>query len=262
VGFHKEVLGKELLESGYDKNTEPLNVFCVSVVHSGKFNVCTISILVVHPALVPLSFFVGVRIRRTLNGLNHCNDKQKMKSSYKAELNKMVEKKRNEIPTSFSEIALEAIFKTLEYTPKYLTALAKQFDENSSRKPIIEGKRSFRETLVHLLNFEGLNYTTVYPAFLINKPQVYPIHSERDFDRLNLFADFQLHDLLTAFCFERKKHLTFLRSLKKKDWDRKMTEQGKAREETIYLMARRTALHDFTHIQILKFQTNFLDNEQ
>lgn len=181
-----------------------------------------------------------------------------MKSSYKAELDKLVQKKRNEMSTSFSETALNSIFATLEYTPQYLTGIANQFDDKSSLIPIIEGKRSFRETLIHLLNFEALNYTSVYPAFLINKPQIYPIHTERDFDRLNLFADFELNDLLKAFCFERKKYLTFLKSLKKKDWNREMVEEGKAREETIYLMARRTAVHDFTHIQILNFQTNFL----
>jgi hypothetical protein len=185
-----------------------------------------------------------------------------MKSNYKAELDKLVQKKRNEMPTSFSELALDSIFMILEYTPQYLTAIAKQFDNNNSLKPIIEGKRSFRETLIHLLNFEGLNYTTVYPAFLINKPQVYPIHAERDFDRLNLFKDFQIDELLKAFCFERKKYLNFLKSLNKKDWNKQLTEEGKAREETIYSMARRTTVHDFTHIEILKFQTNFLDNKQ
>ncbi len=185
-----------------------------------------------------------------------------IKSNYKAELDKIVQKKRNEIPTSFSETALDIIFITLEYTPQYLTALAERFDDKSSMKPILDGKRSFRETLIHLLNFEGLNYTTVYPAFLLNKPQVYPIHAERDFDKLNLFADFQIDELLFAFCFERKKCLNFLKSLKKKDWSKQFTEEGKAREETIYSMARRTTVHDFTHIEILKFQTNFLDNKE
>lgn len=183
-----------------------------------------------------------------------------MKSHYKTELDIVVRKKRDEIPTSFSESALDTIFETLEYTPHYITTVAKNYDDKSSLIPIIEGKRSFRETLIHLLNFEGLNYTTSYAALLLHKPHVYPIHSERDFDKLNLFADFPLNDLLTAFCFERKKYITFLKSLKKKDWNRSMIEEGKAREETIYLMARRTAIHDFTHVQILKFQTNFLDN--
>jgi hypothetical protein len=185
-----------------------------------------------------------------------------MNSSYKAELDKLVRKKKNEMSTTFSETAVINILATLEYTPQYLKALAKQFDEKSSLLPIIEGKRSFRETMIHLLNFEGLNYTTVYPAFLLNKPQIYPIDAERDFDRLNLFADFELNDLLTAFCLERKKYLNFLKSLKTKDWQREMIEEGKARQETIYLMARRAALHDITHIQILKFQTEFLFDGQ
>ncbi|MBK9048618.1 MAG: hypothetical protein IPL74_18655 [Bacteroidetes bacterium] len=182
----------------------------------------------------------------------------KMKSSYKAELDILVQKKKMEIPTIFSEEAVKTIFSTLEYTPQYLTAIAKQFDDKSSLQPIIEDKRSFRETLVHFLNFEGLNYNTIYPTFLISKPQIYPIHAEKDFNRLNLFGDFQLEDLLTAFCYERKKYLNFLKALKKNDWNKQMIESGKAREETIYLMSRKTSLHDFTHIQILKFQTNFM----
>ena len=71
-------------------------------------------------------------------------------------------------------------------------------------RPIIKGKRSFRETLIQLLNSEGLNYTIVYPSFLIKKTKIYHIHAERDFERLNLFADFQLNELFLAFYFERK----------------------------------------------------------
>lgn len=177
-----------------------------------------------------------------------------MKSPYKTELDKLVQKKKDEIPTCFTDFAIDNIYATLEYTPHFLTTIAQNFDDKSSLDPIIEGKRSFRETLIHLLNFEGLNYTTVYPSFLLNKPKVYPIHAERDFDKLNLFSDFQLNELLAAFAFERKKYLNFLKSLKKKDWLKQLTEEGKEREETIYSMARRTAIHDFIHVQILKFQ--------
>lgn len=74
-------------------------------------------------------------------------------SNYKAELDKLLQKKRNEMPTSFSEAELEIIFNTIEYTPLYLTALAERYDDKSLLKPIIEGKHSFRETMIHLLNF-------------------------------------------------------------------------------------------------------------
>lgn len=177
-----------------------------------------------------------------------------VKSNYKAELDKLVESKKKGIPTLFSETSLEIIFSTLEYTPQYLTSIAKRYDDRSSLKPIMEGKRSFRETIIHLLNFEGLNYTTVYAALLLNNPNVYPIHAERDFNKLNLFSDFELNELLSAFCLDRKKYMNFLKSLKKKDWLKELTEKNKTRRETIYSMARRTALHDFTHVQILNFQ--------
>ena len=89
-----------------------------------------------------------------------------MRSDYKEELNKLVQKKKKEIPTSFSEVAVNNIFTILEYTPNYLTSIARHFDDKSALKPIIDGKRSFRETLIHFLNIEGLNYTTIYTAFL------------------------------------------------------------------------------------------------
>jgi hypothetical protein len=181
-----------------------------------------------------------------------------MKSEYKKDLEKLVQRKKKEIPTSFSEAGVNHILTILEHTPDFLTSFSKRFNEKTSLEPIIEGKRSFRETLVHLLNIEGLHYTTIYPALLINKPTVHPIHPERDFDRLNLFSDFNLKELLDAFRFERKKTLNFLKSLKKNDWSRQLTEKDKAREETIYWRARALAIHDFTHVEILKFQTGFL----
>jgi len=156
-----------------------------------------------------------------------------MKSDYKEELNKLVEKKKKEVPTSFSDVALANIFAILEYTPIYLNSIAKHFNEKSSLKPIMEGKRSFRQTLVHLLNIEGLNYTTIFPAFLLNKPMMYPLHAEKDFDRLNLFTALPIGELLEAFSLERKKTLNFFKSLKKTDWSRQLREENKAREESI-----------------------------
>jgi len=157
-----------------------------------------------------------------------------MSSDYKERLDKLVQKKKKEIPTTLSEAAIQTILEILEETPRYLNAIAKNFDEKTSLAPIIAGKRSFRETLIHLLNIEALNYTTIFPAFLLNKPAIYPLHAERDIDRLNLFADFQMQELLLAFDLERKKTLGFFRSLKKNDWSKQLTEENKAREETIY----------------------------
>lgn len=180
---------------------------------------------------------------------------------YKEELGKEVNKKKKEIPTAFSEIAVTTIFKVLEETPVYLTSLAKHFDDHTSLEPIIEGKRSFKETLIHLLHMEALHYITIYPAFLLNKPKIYSIHAERDLSRLSLFSDFQPNELLETFCYERRKSLNFLKSLKKSDWHKALKEENKAREETIYWRARVLALHDFTHTQILKLQTKKLGNK-
>lgn len=183
-----------------------------------------------------------------------------MRSEYKEQLNKLVQKKKKEIPTSLSDAALDNIFETLENTPRYLTsAAANHFNEKSSVDPIITGKRSFRETVIHLLNIEALNYTTIYPAFLLSNPKVYPLHAERDFGKLNLFVNFRMPELLLAFDLERRKSLCFLKSLKKSDWSKKLIEENKKRQETIYWRARGLAIHDYTHVYILKFQLGELE---
>jgi len=87
---------------------------------------------------------------------------------------------------------------------------------------------------------------------------VYPLHAEKDFDRLNLFSGLPLGELLEAFGLERNKTLNFLKSLKKTYWSRQLREENKAIEESFYWRARGLAIHDFTHVQILKFQTNCL----
>jgi hypothetical protein len=206
--------------------------------------------------------------------LNHCGTLQiegrmqdvqvnertmQMNFNYKGEVDRLVQSKKKEIPTTFSESVLPSLFKVLEYTPQFLVSISKIFDDDRAIIPIIEGKRSFRETLIHLLNFEALNYTTIYPAYLLNNPRVYPLHSERDLSRLKLYTSFQVNELLSVFKLERTKLLNFLKVLKFNDWNRQLIEENKTREETIYRMSRRIALHDYTHIQILKFQTNFED---
>ena len=115
-----------------------------------------------------------------------------MNADYKEELNKLVQKKKKDIPTSYSEGSVANILTTLEYTPVYMASIATRFDDKTGIVPIIDGKRSFRETLIHLLNIEGLHYTTIYLAFLLDNPKIHPIHAERDFDRLRLFADFRI----------------------------------------------------------------------
>ncbi|MFN8278437.1 MAG: hypothetical protein U0T84_13215 [Chitinophagales bacterium] len=178
-------------------------------------------------------------------------------ANYKDEVHRIVQQKKQAIPTAFSAPAVTAILATLEDTVLYLQALARKFDDKSARLPIVAGKRSFRETLIHLLNFEALHYHTAYMALLLREPKVYPIHAERDIARLKLFAGFTVDELVQSFCLERKKYLSFLRALQQPDWARSIEEAGKARHENIYLMARRTAIHDYTHIQILIFQTGF-----
>ncbi|HCA43265.1 MAG TPA: hypothetical protein DEP28_08440, partial [Bacteroidetes bacterium] len=103
-----------------------------------------------------------------------------MIKNYKSELNILLSKKKKEIPTVFSVTAYKNIIETLRETPQKISLLSKKFDNKTSLTPVIKGKWSFRETLIHILNIEILIYTTIYPAYLLEKPIVYPLHAERD----------------------------------------------------------------------------------
>ncbi|MBL7998040.1 MAG: DinB family protein [Candidatus Kapabacteria bacterium] len=177
-----------------------------------------------------------------------------MSADYKQKLHTIIEAKKKEMPSQGSVNAILSIMATLQETPRYLRSVAPRFPEERSRVPIMEGKRSFRQTVEHLLNIEALHYTTIYPAFLLPTPDVYPLHAERHIARLQLFDSFTMEELLTVFEFERRKSLSFLESLTAGDWLRTIREQGKKRQESIYWRARTLALHDVTHVHIIMFQ--------
>lgn len=180
-----------------------------------------------------------------------------MNVNYREMLAQKVNMKKRLMPTTYSEAAVEAIRFTLADTPLFIAAFVHQISEESAHQPLMEGKRSIYDTLLHLLHFEALHHTLSYPTKLLSQPHVYPIHPERDISKLKLYANFSLSELVQAFQYERRKYLNFLNSLSHEDWQRTMIESGKARKETLYLAARRTALHDYAHIQIISFQTGF-----
>lgn len=178
----------------------------------------------------------------------------KLTDSYKLQVNALLANAKKHIPTAYSEAAVSNALGILEATPPTLKEISSHISEQDFAKPIIPGKRSFKETLHHFLNIEALNYVTIYPALLIDKPKVYGLHAERDLGRLRLYEDFTRDELLTSFDLERRKTLNFLKALKKTDWQRQIIESGKSRQETIYWRARALALHDHTHVLILRFQ--------
>lgn len=182
--------------------------------------------------------------------------------NYREALAQQIKLKKRQMPTAYSEAAVEAILSTLADTPKFLSELSLQFNEENSHIPLIEGKRSFYATVLHLLHFETIHYTASYTAKLISQPSIFSLHPERNIAQLGLYHNFSLKELLEAFLYERRKYLNFLRALKQKEWAKSMSESGKARKETLYLAARRTALHDYAHIQIICLQTGYKGKNQ
>ena len=178
----------------------------------------------------------------------------RMAVNYKAQLIQLVDRKKALIPTACTEEGIANALKILETMNERITELALRFDEATALAPLAPGKRSFKETLIHLMNIESLNYITIYAAYLIKMPQVYPLHAEKHLSKLNLYSSFSLAELNASFILERKKTLCFLHQLKPADWNRQMIETGKKRSESIYWRTRGLALHDYTHLLILHFQ--------
>lgn len=136
--------------------------------------------------------------------------------------------------------------------PDQLAELGERLSAEKLEQPIATGERSPRRILAHILNCEARASDAIYAALLLRAPLIPRIHPERDWGKLLRYEQFPYDELLGYFRFRRAVLLGVLRSLGEKGWARNIREQGKQRRETVYLLARGTALHETEHIQDIK----------
>lgn len=142
--------------------------------------------------------------------------------------------------------------KLLAGVPDQLTYLQARISPEQLEQPIAEGERSPRQVLVHLLNCEARASDAIYSALLLRAPLVPRIHPERDWGKLMRYEQFGYDELLDYFRFRRQVLLGVLQGLNEKRWARQIRQEGKQRRETVYLLARGTAVHETEHIQDIK----------
>lgn len=140
----------------------------------------------------------------------------------------------------------------LASVPHQLAALRQRLPPESLDQPIAQGERSPRRVLVHIVNCEARASDAIYSALLLRAPLIPRIHPERAWGKLMRYEQFGYDNLLDYFSFRRRVLLGVLQSLNQKDWARHIREQGKQRRETVYLLARGTALHETDHIRDIK----------
>ncbi|MCY4021235.1 MAG: DinB family protein [Chloroflexi bacterium] len=140
----------------------------------------------------------------------------------------------------------------LASVPDQLAELRELLPPEKLEQPIAADERSPRRVLVHLLNCEARASDAIYSALLLRTPLVPRIHPERDWGKLMRYEQFNYDDLLDYFRFRRQVLLGVLRGLNEKGWARDIQEKGKQRRESVYLLARGTALHEMEHIQDIK----------
>jgi hypothetical protein len=147
---------------------------------------------------------------------------------------------------------IAAVLDILTATPTHLEQLSAPLSADQLRQPLGEGERSFTDAMVHLINGEARTSQSIYMALLVEEPFFPDVHPDRDMGKLLRYERFEFPALLMYFNMRRVVLLSVLNGLKEAQWSRVIREEGKQRKESVYLLARMTALHELDHVMDLQ----------
>jgi hypothetical protein len=156
------------------------------------------------------------------------------------------------IPTKLTPANITAVMDILTATPIELECLSAPLSAEQLRQPLGEGERTFTEAMVHLINGEARTSQSIYMALLSEEPLFPDVHPDRDMGKLLHYERFDFPELLAYFKMRRVVLLSVLNGLKEAQWSRVIREEGKQRKESVYLLARMTALHELDHVTDLQ----------
>ena len=156
---------------------------------------------------------------------------------------------KKNISTAYTSTSTSKILELLQDDLEKLEEWSRLFPPEKLQQPLAKGKRSFTETLAHLINVEARTSEAIYRALLENEPLMAEIHPERDWGNLLRFDLLDFFDLLAYFKLRRQVLLRVLSVLTEDEWSRTIREAGKKRKESIYWLARSLVLHEGEHLQ-------------
>lgn len=159
---------------------------------------------------------------------------------------------KKSISTEPTKANISLTLAILSNTPERLNQFASKFTTEEARLPLGDGERSFVEDLAHLINVEAISSQSIYLALMLKEPMLHPIHAERDWGKLIRYDLMEVSDLLSYFKFRRVVLLRVLNSLSDEEWLRTVSEENKARRESIYWRVRGLALHEQDHLTDLE----------
>jgi hypothetical protein len=152
------------------------------------------------------------------------------------------------ISTEQTETNIVRVLEILAETPRQLTRLSQGRPTDALRQPLAPGERSFTETVAHILNCDERASESIYAALVLREPLVLPIHPERQWGKLLRYDQCESAALLAYFTFRRASLLRVIGKLTPAQWGRVVREEGKARQESVYWLARGMALHELAHL--------------
>jgi predicted CopG family antitoxin len=155
------------------------------------------------------------------------------------------------IPTMKTQESIDLSISIYKEIPSIFQDLRK-YSEDELDTPLGEGKRSAKGMLIHVLNCDWVVNEQIYLALLKKTPKVIRIHPERDFGKKIPLGNLSFSELVDYYALRRRILISILEDLKPKDWDRSIEQEGKARKETVYLLARGTAIHEYHHASVAK----------
>ena len=159
------------------------------------------------------------------------------------------------IDTEFSMANAMVIQQILSESPAKMADLSRQLSRDQLSQPLGEGERSYLQTVVHIINCEARVTENIYAALLLKEPHVLKIHPERQYGQLLRFEQFPLADLIAYFKLRRAALSRVLTELTERRWKHVIVEASKQRRESVYLLCRGMALHEYQHILDLEFKT-------
>lgn len=152
-----------------------------------------------------------------------------------------------QISTDKTQENMDAILGILSTTIDKVFELANRVDDYDS--PLLVGKRSFKETIVHMINCDIVFTDEVYIGLMKKNPQVEHVHPERDVGKLLKLGKMDTKALLAYFKARREILLYVLAEIKPKDWDKIIIQPWKKTNETVYRKLRVLAVHENHHIE-------------
>jgi DinB superfamily len=155
---------------------------------------------------------------------------------------------KKSISTDLTPENITLVMQMLGGASDRLDRYAKSHSAKQLTTPLGKGERRPTEVLAHILHCEARSSEAILLALTSDEPELTRVHPERDFGKLVRYDLQPFAELVEYFRFRRAVLMRVLEGLTPAKWVRVVREPGKARKESVYLLARGQATHEEVHL--------------